>query len=99
LIKAEDTLSGRPLKMNVDLMVLLVGMEAGKGTAEAAAACGINCETSGFLKSKNSFEQSNISNQEGIFLSGTCYAPMSVNDTILHARSAAMEVNNWLKSK
>ena len=31
LIKSEDTLSGRPLKMNVDLLVLLVGMEAGKG--------------------------------------------------------------------
>ncbi len=97
LIKAEDTLSGRPLKMDVDLLVLLVGMEAGKGTANAATNCGISCEESGFLKTADSFLHSNLSPQEGIFLAGSCTAPMSVNDTILHARSAAMEVNNYLQ--
>jgi heterodisulfide reductase subunit A len=98
LIKSEDTLSGRPLKMNVDLLVLLVGMEAGKGTSSAAATCGIGCEESGFLKTTDSFLKSNFSEQEGIFLAGSCTAPMTVNDTILHARSAAMEVNNYLKT-
>jgi heterodisulfide reductase subunit A2 len=96
LIKSEDTLSGRPLKMNVDLLVLLVGMEAGKGTATAAATCGIGCEESGFLKTTDSFLKSNFSEQEGIFLAGSCTSPMTINDTILHARSAAQEVNNWL---
>lgn len=99
LIKAEDTLTGRPLKMNVDLLVLLVGMEAGKGTASAAASCGIGCEDSGFLKTADLFLKSNYTDQEGIFVAGSCTAPMSVNDTILHARSAAMEVNNWLQRK
>lgn len=98
LIKSEDTLSGRPLKMNVDLLVLLVGMEAGKGTSSAAATCGIGCEESGFLKTTDSFLKSNFSEQDGIFLAGSCTAPMSVNDTILHARSAAMEVNSYLKT-
>jgi len=97
LIKAEDTLSGRPLKMNVDLLVLLIGMEAGKGTVAAAASCGIGCEESGFLKTNDSFLFSNFSLQEGIFLAGSCTAPMSVNDTIMHARSAALEVNSWLQ--
>ena len=96
LIKAEDTLSGRPLKMNVDLLVLLVGMEAGKGTTSAAISCNIGCEESGFLKTADSFLNSNISMLEGIFLAGSCTAPMSVNDTILHARSAALEVSSWL---
>jgi len=99
LIKSEDTLSGRPLKMNVDLLVLLVGMEAGKGTAAAAAACGIGCEESGFLKTIDSFLKCNLSEQEGIFLAGSCTAPMSVNDTILHARSAAQEVDDWLREQ
>jgi heterodisulfide reductase subunit A len=99
LIKSEDTLSGRPLKMNVDLLVLLVGMEAGKGTATTAKACSIGCEESGFLKTTDTFLKSNFSEQEGIFLAGSCTAPMSVNDTILHARSAAIEVNNWLSKR
>jgi heterodisulfide reductase subunit A len=97
LIKAEDTLSGRPLKMNVDMLVLLVGMEAGKGTANAAHSCHILFEDSGFLKPKDLFLKSNFSEQEGIFLAGSCTAPMSVNDTIMHARSAAQEVNEWLR--
>jgi len=98
LIKAEDTLSGRPLKMNVDLLVLLVGMEAGKGTTAAAKTCGIKCEESGFLKTYDSFLKSNYTEQEGIFLAGSCSAPMSVHDTVVHARSAAQEVTNWLKN-
>jgi heterodisulfide reductase subunit A2 len=99
LIKAEDTLSGRPLKMNVDMLVLLVGMEAGKGTTSAAETCAVECEESGFLKTFDPFLFSNTSSKEGIFLAGSCTAPMSVNDTILHARSAAQEVNNYLKDK
>lgn len=98
LIKAEDTLSGRPLKMNVDMLVLLVGMEAGEGTTNVARICGVSCEESGFLKTQDSFLKSNFSDQEGIFLAGSCSAPMSVHDTILHARSAAQEVNDWLKN-
>ena len=99
LIKAEDTLSGRPLKMNVDLLVLLVGMEAGKGTTGAATACGISCESTGFIKPANSLLKSNYSSKDGIFLAGSCTAPMSVNDTILHARSAAYEVNRFLQEQ
>ncbi len=99
LIKSEDTLSGRPLKMNVDLLVLLVGMEAGKGTANAAATCGIGCEESGFIKTTDSFFKSNFSEHEGIFLAGSCTAPMTINDTISHARSAAMEVDGWLRKQ
>lgn len=98
-IKAEDTLSGRPLRMNVDLLVLLVGMEAGKGTACAASRCGLVPESSGFLKTADAFLHSNLSEKEGIFLAGSCTAPMSVNDTILHARSAALEINNWLNQE
>lgn len=97
LIKAEDTLSGRPLKMNVDLLVLLVGMEAGKGTSDAASTCAIRCEESGFVKTSDLFLKTNLSTAEGIFVAGSCTAPMSINDTVLHARSAALEVDKWLK--
>jgi heterodisulfide reductase subunit A len=99
LIKAEDTLSGRPLRMNIDMLVLLVGMEAGKGTESAALSCGISCDASGFVKTNDLFLQSNHSSEAGIFLAGSCTAPMSVNDTLMHARSAAQEVNNYLKGK
>jgi len=99
LIKAEDTLSGRPLKMNVDLLVLLVGMEPSTGTTSLGKSCKLDFDSSGFLKTKDMHTKRNFSSQEGIFLAGTCSCPMSVNDTFENARSAAIEIHNYFKNK
>ncbi len=40
-IKAEDTLAGLPLKITVDMLVLMVGMEASQGTAYLSEQLGI----------------------------------------------------------
>lgn len=98
-IKAEDTLSGRPLKMNVDWLILLVGMESGKGTRQASSGCGIKCEASGFIATPDEHRMTNHSSETGIFVAGTCTGPMSVNDTLNHARAAACEVNSYLKNR
>jgi heterodisulfide reductase subunit A len=99
LIKAEDTLSGRPLKMSVDLLVLLVGMEPGKGTKSIAGICGLEPGKDGFLKTSDMHFGNNKTDKKGIFLAGSCICPMSINDTISNARSAALEVHNYLQSK
>jgi len=99
LIKAEDTLSGRPLKMNVDLMILLVGMEPGEDTISLCKAFKLERDNSGFIKPRDIHIQRNLSSQEGVFLAGACTCPMSIGDTIDNARSAAIEVNNYLKDK
>jgi heterodisulfide reductase subunit A len=99
LIKAEDTLSGRPLKMNVDMVVLLVGMEAGADTKQLGKTCQLAENKHGFLASGDVHIGRNFSSKKGIFLAGSCSCPMSIADTIEHARSAAYEVNNYLASK
>ena len=38
----------------------------------------------------------NSTTQPGIFLAGACNGPMSIDETIEHARSAAFEVHNFL---
>ena len=43
IIKVEDTLTSRPLKMTVDMLVLLVGMEPSKGTKEIAKILNLTC--------------------------------------------------------
>lgn len=98
VLKSEDTLSGRPLKLSVDMIVLLVGMEAGNGTKNIGELCGLNSEISGFLKTENEHNKANFTNKKGIFATGTCTAPMSVKDTIENARSAAFDVHNYLKN-
>ncbi len=96
IIKTEDTLSGRPLKMKLDMVVLLVGMESGKNTRDIGNLFSLNFDNTGFLETKSIHTQSNISSKEGIFLAGTCISPMSIKDTLENARSAAFEVHNYL---
>jgi heterodisulfide reductase subunit A len=97
LIKAEDTLSGRPLKMNVDLTVLLVGMIPGKESLRMAELFGLERESNGFLNVRDPHLDRNRSSVKGVFLAGTCTGPMTVDETLEHARSAALDVHQYLQ--
>jgi len=98
LVKAEDTLSGRPLKMVVDLAVLMAGMEAGQSTTNLGISSGLDFNSQGFLEVRDIHTGRNLSSTQGIFLAGTCCCPMSIADTTGHARSAALEVHRYLNS-
>ena len=97
-IKAEDTLVGLPLKMTTDLLVLMVGMEASKGTRNLGKCCGLAQEY-GFIDSKDKHLEDNLSEQPGLFLAGTCKRPMNIAECVADARSAAIEIINYLKTK
>ncbi|MCQ2973644.1 MAG: FAD-dependent oxidoreductase [Bacteroidales bacterium] len=97
-IKTEDTLSGRPMKMKLDMVILLAGMETKKNTKEIADKFGVDREISGFLKSKDFHIGAGILTQKGVFAAGTCIAPMSIKETIENARSTAFQVNEYLKT-
>ena len=90
-IKAEDTLLGRPLKMTSDLLVLMVGMEASKGTRELATQCRI-CGEYGFAQSKDPHLHDCQSEAPGLFVAGACKRPMTLSDSINDGRSAACEI-------
>jgi heterodisulfide reductase subunit A2 len=98
-IKAEDTLSGRPLRMDVDLIVLLVGMEPGLSHNNFIKNNSMQLDENGFLKTVNIHTARNHTLQPGIYMAGTCICPMSVNETLENARSAALEVINYLKKR
>ncbi|MDR2963266.1 MAG: FAD-dependent oxidoreductase [Bacteroidales bacterium] len=96
-LKAEDTLSARPLRMHVDLLVLLVGMESNKAAADFAQSCNLACAPSRFVQPKDFHIESNKTNVEGLFTAGTAIAPLSVFDTVNHAKAAALSVSEYLK--
>ena len=99
LVKAEDTLSGRPLKMKVDKVVLLVGIVPGKDTARMADLFDLQREPNGFLQVNDIHLQKNSSSRKGIFMAGTCTGPMTIDETMEHAHSAALDVHHYLKNK
>jgi len=95
-LKAEDTLSARPLRMHVDLLVLLVGMEASKAAGDFAQSCKLACAPNRFVETADFHIASNKTNIEGMFTAGCAIAPLSVFDTVNHAKAAALTVKNYL---
>ncbi|WP_162304359.1 FAD-dependent oxidoreductase [Maribellus luteus] len=98
-IKAEDTLQGRPLRMTVDMVILLVGMEPGASTSQLIQKNQMTVDENGFLKSANVHCARNQSTQEGIFMAGTAICPMAVNETIENARSATTEIIHFFENR
>lgn len=94
-IKAEDTLVGLPLKMNTDLLVLMIGMEASCGTKNLSKQCGVLGEY-GFAESSSPHLNDNLTVQPGLFLAGACKRPMSLADVLSDARSATVRIAEYL---
>ena len=99
IIKVEDTLAGRPLKMELDMLVLMAGMEMSEGGRKIAGLAGLNTGENRFFAVTDQHYGSNRSSLKGIFFAGTCTAPMNITETISHSRAAAMEVIGYLNSK
>jgi heterodisulfide reductase subunit A2 len=97
LIKVEDTLAGRPLKMKLDMLVLMAGMEMSEGGKKIASIGGLKTGENRFFAASDNHFGSNRSNVAGVFYAGTCTAPMNITETISHARAAAVEVIDYLK--
>ncbi len=98
IVKVEDTLAGRPLRMELDMLVLMAGMEMSGGGKEISELLDLDTGDNRFFKSIDNHFGSNMSNSEGVFYAGTCIAPMSIPETISHARAAAVDVIQYLKS-
>ena len=98
-IKVEDTLVGRPLRMTLDLMVLLVGREASEGSRKMASELGLELAPNGFIRPADPHWGTNLTGADGVFVAGSCTAPMSLTDTLADARSAADSITEYLDAK
>jgi heterodisulfide reductase subunit A len=98
-IKAEDTLTGRPLRMTVDMLVLLVGMSANYENPALAATAGLDLAPNGYFKAVDTFLGAVRSQREGIFFAGAVTAPKSLADTLAEASLTASAVDDYLKRK
>lgn len=97
IIKIEDTLAGLPLKMNVDMLVLLIGFEPSKGTKEIAKMLNLGFGDDGFLKTRDEHTMTNITTTPGVFAAGACTGPKCITNTITDARAASAKVASFLE--
>ena len=98
-VKAEDTLSGKPVKVKLDLLVLMSGIVCDQTNHELARSVSLPVDEDGFFRSLDNIAGVTQSNRKGLFLAGTCTGPKTVPETLSEARSAALNVYNYLKAK
>ena len=96
-IKAEDTLTGRPLRMSVDMLVLLIGMLANDSNAPFAEQAGLKRAPSGFMEPRDMFLGNARSNVEGIFYAGCITAPKNIGETLNEGTVAADAAMEYLR--
>jgi heterodisulfide reductase subunit A len=97
MVKLEDTLTGLPLKMNVDLLVLLVGFVPSPETRRLAAMLGLKEGEDRFLCPSDEHTLSNSTIVPGVFIAGTVKGPAGISNTITDARATAIQIASYLK--
>ena len=98
-VKAEDTLSGKPLKVQLDLLVLMAGMSCNPEVAELARMARLDMDSDGFLRSRDNLGGINESNRPGIFYAGACTGAKTVPETLAEARSAALAIHRYMQGR
>ncbi len=96
VIKTEDTLIGKPIKFSVDLLVLMVGMEAAEQSSDLATLFHIRKGDDQFFVPQDEHVNFNTTQQKGVFLSGTCKGPKNIAETLADSRSACEAIVNYL---
>ena len=90
---------GKPVKIRLDLLVLMAGIVCNKENQNLLHAVSLPVDEDGFFRSKDNIVSITESDREGIFFAGTCTGPKTIPETISEARSAALNVYNYLKTR
>ncbi|MCI1779744.1 MAG: FAD-dependent oxidoreductase [Bacteroidales bacterium] len=98
IVKAEDTLMGKPIKITMDLVVLMAGMKNSEAGIKTAGQLAVLRDDDGFFNSEDSFYNLEKSAYRGIFFAGTCLGPKTIPETINEARSAVLSIKEYVES-
>lgn len=88
-VKAEDTLLGRPVELEADVVVLSVGIVPGQDTKVIQNILKIPVGADGFFLEAHPKLRPVDTTVDGIFVCGTSSGPKDIPDTVSQARAAA----------
>ncbi|MDH4214489.1 MAG: hydrogenase iron-sulfur subunit [Candidatus Thorarchaeota archaeon] len=97
-VRAEDTLLKRMLYLDVDLVVLMVGMDPAPSNQHLSKLLKIPLDENGFFLEQHPKLNLSGTASKGIFLAGVSQAPKDISDTVAHAGLAASKVKTLLTS-
>lgn len=99
IVKAEDTLSGKPIKVTLDLLVLMSGMVCNPDSTKTAGMMSLPVDNDGFLQSSDNVFHITSSPKQGIFYAGACTGPKTVPETLAEARSAVLDIHSYINGR
>ena len=91
LVRGEDTTLRRPMEVEMDIVILSVGMEPSSGTQEMARIFGLNQNKYGFIETTGGPMNTVATNVPGVFAAGACTGPADLEDTVSSAGAAVMK--------
>ncbi len=92
VVKSEDTLLGKPIEVEVDMVVLATAMVPSVGSADIAKLIGFSTDKDGFFQEAHPKLQPVETFTGGVFLAGSCQGPKDIPDTVAQASAAAVKV-------
>jgi heterodisulfide reductase subunit A len=98
LVRGEDTTMGRPMELEMDLVVLSVGMEPSPGTRQVSKMLGVRQNKYGFVDAVAVPLDTVSTSREGVFACGAALGPADLEDTVSSAAGAAMKAFSFLRS-
>lgn len=87
-----DTLAGRNVEIDADMVVLAQAMVPSKGTTEVARTLKIGCDKDGFLAEAHPKLRPVESVTGGVFLVGAAQSPKDIPETVCQASAAASKI-------
>ncbi len=92
IVKGVDTLSGMPVEIPADMVVLATAIKAAEGAAELAQMLGVPADEHGFFSEVHPKLRPVETQVAGVFLAGACQAPKDIPDAVAQASGAASKV-------
>lgn len=92
IVRGADTLSGRPITIDADMVVLASAMQPADGVLELAQKLKVGYDEFGFLSESHPKLRPVETNTGGIYVCGACQAPKDIPEAVAQASAAAAKV-------
>jgi heterodisulfide reductase subunit A len=94
-----DTLSGEPIEMDADMVVLATAMRPQPGMAELAQKLSVSYDKHGFINEAHPKLRPVETNTAGVFVAGACQSPRDIPDSVAMASATASKILGLLSNE
>ncbi|MDD3468720.1 MAG: CoB--CoM heterodisulfide reductase iron-sulfur subunit A family protein [Thermoguttaceae bacterium] len=99
IVRGVDTLAGKPVTVEADLVVLAAAMVPSKGAEQLAQKLSVGYDQYGFLSESHPKLRPVETNSAGVFVAGACQAPKDIPESVAQASAAAGKVLGMLSKE